>query len=166
MGRSREYARSVRVEEMVRREVSDLLLREIKDPRVGVVTITRVKVAEDLRNATVFFGVLDRTAEAPEVEEALNRSAGFIHHHLVRRLAQKVVPRLVFRFDKNLDYSFHIDKLLHQIEIPPEGGPELCEGPTEGCPELVEGPPVEPAEGPREEETPGNPKPPKDGDPS
>jgi ribosome-binding factor A len=138
VGRSREYARSTRVEEMVRREVSDIIRRVIKDPRVAGVTLTRIKVADDLRNATVFFGVLDRIDQASAVEEALNHSAGFIHHHLVRRLAQKVVPRLVFRFDRNLDYSFHIDKLLHQIEIPPEGG-EYHE-PTEGGPEPVEGP--------------------------
>jgi ribosome-binding factor A len=124
MGKSREYTRAARVEEVVRREVSDILRREIKDPKVGAVTITRVKVSDDLKNATIHFGVLDRTAQAEEVGQALERSAGYIHHLLVKRMTQKIVPRLVFRFDRNLDYSFHISRILHGIEIPPEGEPE------------------------------------------
>jgi len=137
VSRSREYTRATRVEELLRREVSEILRDEVKDPRVGAVTITRVKVADDLKNATLWFGVLDRTSEATAIEEALNRSAGFVHHHLVRRVTQKVVPRLCFRFDKNLDYSFKIQSLLNKIEIPPEEDEGI--GPSERPP--AEGPP-------------------------
>jgi len=148
VSKSREYTRATRVEELVRREVSDILRNEVKDPRVGAVTITRVKVAEDLKNATIFFGVLDRTSEAPAVEEALNRSAGFVHHHLVRRVTQKVVPRLCFRFDKNLDYSFRISSLLHQIEIPPDPSAEAPAKVEDGEPlDKLGTSPAEPAEG-------------------
>ncbi len=131
MSRSREYPRAARMVEAVRREVSDILRREVKDPRVHDVTLTRIKVADDLKNATVWFGVMSHTAEAAEVEEALNRSAGYIHHLMVKRMDVKVVPRLIFRFDKNLDYSFEISKILHQIEEEtPSPDPAPAEGET------------------------------------
>ena len=110
------YKRSDRVSELIRHEVAEIIFRETKDPRIGTVTVTRVKVSDDLRLAKVYFGVLDRTAQVEEVEKGLERASSYIHKLLVKRLRLKVVPRLTFHYDKNIDYSFHISKILKGLE--------------------------------------------------
>jgi len=97
-------------------EISDILRKEAKDPGIGEITITRVKVSDDLKFAQVFFGVLDRTAQIEQVEEGLARAAGYIHRLLGQRLRLKHVPRPTFIFDRNLDYSFRISKILKEID--------------------------------------------------
>jgi len=116
MARIHDYRRADRVAELVRSEVSQILLREAKDPAIGTVTLTRVKVSDDLRSAVVYYGVLDRTAEVEEIQQGLDRAIGYIHGLLGKRLRLRFTPRLTFIFDKNLDYSFHIDKILKDLD--------------------------------------------------
>ena len=111
MGRKFDYKRSDRVSELLKHELSEIIRREAKDPGIGEVTITRVKVSDDLRSAVVYFGVLDRTTEADKVEEGLLRASSYIHRLLGKRLRLKFVPKLTFVFVKNLDYSFKISRL-------------------------------------------------------
>lgn len=124
MPRSADYKRADRVAELVRSEVCQILLREAKDPALAKVTITRVKVADDLRTAKVHYGVLDRTDEVEEIQKGLERAAGYIHTLLGKRLKMRFTPRLTFHFDRNLDYSFHIGKLLDDLDIPHDPEPE------------------------------------------
>ncbi|UCF30076.1 MAG: 30S ribosome-binding factor RbfA [bacterium] len=116
MSRSQEYRRADRVGELIRQELAEILLKEVKDPRVGTVTITRVKVTDDLRQAKVYFGVLDRTTQVEEVAQGLEKATGHIHRLLGKRLRMRIIPRLSFSFDRNLDYSFHISRILRDIE--------------------------------------------------
>ena len=116
MKRSPDYKRADRVGELIRQEVSNILLKEVKDPRIGFVTLTRVKVTDDMRSAQVYFGVLDRTAHVEEIEKGLEAAESFVHRLLVKRLRIKTVPRLNFHFDRNLDYSFHISEILKDLE--------------------------------------------------
>jgi ribosome-binding factor A len=116
MSRSYDYKRADRVSELLKHELSDIIRREAKDPGIGEVTITRIKVSDDLRSALVYFGVLDRTAEVAHVEEGLQRASSYMHRLLGKRLRLKNVPKLTFIFDKNLDYSFRISKILSEIE--------------------------------------------------
>ncbi len=111
-----DYKRADRVSELLKAEISEILLRETKDPRIGEVTITRVLLTDDLRLATVYFGVLDRTAEAEQVTEGLQRAGGHIQRILGKRLHLRFIPKLTFQFDRNLDYSMKISKLLQEID--------------------------------------------------
>lgn len=116
MPRYSDYKRADRVGELVKHEISDILRKEAKDPGIGEVTITRVKVSDDLRSAQVYFGVLDRTAEIEQVEEGLQRASGYIHRLLGKRLRLKYIPKPIFIFDRNLDYSFRISEILREID--------------------------------------------------
>ena len=88
--------RTVRVNELLREEISELLLREVKDPRVGqgLVTITEVEVSPDLRHATVYVSHLGEEAERAGVLKGLEHSAHFLHRELMHRLAMRNVPEL------------------------------------------------------------------------
>ena len=116
MSRSFDYKRADRVSELLKHELSEIIRKEAMDPGIGEVTITRVKVSNDLRAALVYFGVLDRTAEAEQVEQGLERASSYIHRLLGKRLRLKFIPKLTFVFDRNLDYSFKISKLLNEID--------------------------------------------------
>lgn len=120
MSRSFDYKRADRVSELLKHELSEIILKEAKDPGIGDVTITRVKVSDDLKSAVVYFGVLDRTAEVDRVEDGLQRASSYMHRLLGKRLRLKHIPKLTFIFDRNLDYSFKISKILSEINE--EGG--------------------------------------------
>jgi ribosome-binding factor A len=116
MGRPFDYKRADRVSELLKHEVSEIVRRDVKDPAVGEVTITRVQMTDDLKMATVSFGVLDRTEEAEQVTESLQRAAGHIQRLLGKRLRLRFIPKLTFQFDRNLDYSLKISKILQEID--------------------------------------------------
>ncbi len=115
MKRSHSYKRADRVSELVRHEISTILLRDVKDPRIETVTVTRVKITDDLRSARVYFGVLNKTTQVEEIESALQQASSFIHKLMARRLRLKNTPKLVFKFDRNLDYSSRISEILQSI---------------------------------------------------
>lgn len=108
-------ARMERISDLMIAEISRLLLRKVKDPRVKFVTITDVKVTRDLKSATVFFSVLLDDMDKEEVLEGLNHAAGFIRRELFQDLRMKSVPTLNFKIDESIEYGAHIEKLLHSI---------------------------------------------------
>lgn len=109
--------RTSRVNELLRAEISELLLREVKDPRVarGMVTITEVQASPDLRRATVFVSHLGSDQERKEALEGLQRSAPFMHRELVHRLKMRNVPELTFRFDPSIERGARLTELIHQV---------------------------------------------------
>jgi ribosome-binding factor A len=111
-----QYKRSRRVAELLREEISRIILYELKDPAVGLVTITSVKVAEDLRSAKVYVSVIGDS----EVREAsltgLGRASHFIEQRLRGRTDLKYAPHLTFYFDDTLDYADTINRLLQKIK--------------------------------------------------
>jgi len=120
MSRKFDYKRSDRVSELLKHELSEIILKEAKDPGIGEVTITRIKVSDDIRSAMVYFGVLDRTAEVEKVEKGLQRASTYMQRLLGKRLRLRHIPKLTFVFDRNLDYSFKISRILSEIDE--EGG--------------------------------------------
>jgi ribosome-binding factor A len=109
--------RTTRVGELLRAEISELLLREVKDPRVsrGMVTITEVQVSPDLRRAVVYVSHLGSEGERAEALEGLQHSAPFLHRELVHRLSLRNVPELVFRFDPSIERGARLAELIHQV---------------------------------------------------
>lgn len=108
---AKEFSRSHRVAEQIRRELADLLQFEIKDPRVGRVTLTEVEVTGDLAHAKIFFVTQD---EATATTAALTKAAGFLRSQLSQRLLLRSVPQLHFVYDESLDRGIHLSQLIDQ----------------------------------------------------
>ncbi|MBW1926132.1 MAG: 30S ribosome-binding factor RbfA [Deltaproteobacteria bacterium] len=110
------FPRSRRIEDLLRKEVADILLSEIKDPRVhGLVTIMQVKVSEDLCYARFFVSVLGSESERESVLEGLNKAKGFIRQILGHRLDLRRIPEIRFQLDRSLDYQEKIERLLASV---------------------------------------------------
>jgi ribosome-binding factor A len=101
--------RSFRVADQIQRDLSELI-RELKDPRVGMVTINAVEVTPDYAHAKVFFSVL--LGEPAESELALNEAAGFLRNGLFKRLAIHTVPTLHFHFDRTTERAADLSALI------------------------------------------------------
>lgn len=122
--------RTDRLGEQFRQEISKLLQTEIKDPRIGFVTLSRVDVADDLSQARVWTSVMGSDKEKKDSLIGLNQSASYIRKLLFRSMKIRKLPRFEFVLDENLDHSFRIQEMLHDLN---ESG-EMNTGkkPTEG----------------------------------
>jgi ribosome-binding factor A len=107
-------ARHGRIEAEMQRVLSELIAREVKDPRVGNVTITAVDVATDLSTAKVYFTPFASASSPEEVREGLTRAGGFLRGQVGRRLGLRHAPRLEFVFDESLDRAAHLTALIDQ----------------------------------------------------
>jgi ribosome-binding factor A len=105
-------SRHLKVEAELRRVLAELVTREVKDPRVGKVTITAVEVAPDLKTARVFFVPFASRHTADEVREGLTHAGGFLRGEVARRLALRYAPRLHFVFDDSFDRAEHLTHLI------------------------------------------------------
>lgn len=108
--------RVARVAEAIQEAVAELVLREIKDPRIGMVTITHVKLSPDLRHARIYFSRLGERAAREESLAGLRSAAGFLRTQVARRLRLRVAPELVFEIDENPEYAAHIARLLDETK--------------------------------------------------
>ena len=109
------FKRADRVADLIKMEISDLLLKQVRDPRIGLVTITGVKVTDDLRTARVFFVELGKDQCSGEVQAGLGKAAGFLRRELGRRLQLRVVPELIFAYDPSFAYGNRIERLISEI---------------------------------------------------
>jgi ribosome-binding factor A len=110
----REYSRARRVEDQVQRLLVDLIRREVRDPRVGAVTITAVQVSPDLSHAKVFFTPFAGGGDAEEVRAALGHAAGFLRRELKRELGMRQVPELHFEIDETIERGARLSQLIDQ----------------------------------------------------
>ena len=111
-----EYKRTDRVGDLIRKEIASMLLHgDIKDPRIGMVTITLVKLSPDFRNATVYFSIIGTEKEKAESESGLNSATGFIRRRLAKNLKLKRIPTISFKFDDSIEYSSHIAEVLRDV---------------------------------------------------
>lgn len=109
-----------RLNEQLRREISDILRREVRDPRIGIPTITRVEVTPDLWVARVFVRCTGTPAERDATLAGLEGAAAFIRREL-RGLRVRRVPELRFEGDQTLEHASRIEELLREVAPPPEG---------------------------------------------
>jgi ribosome-binding factor A len=105
-------ARTQRIESEIQRVLATLIARELKDPRVGNVTITAVSVATDMGSARVFFTPFASRHSPEEVRSGLTHAAGFLRGELGRRLGLRYAPRLEFRFDDSVDGAARLTSLI------------------------------------------------------
>jgi len=101
--------RSFRVADQIQRDLAELI-RELKDPRIGMATISAVEVTPDYAHAKVFFSVL--IGDAAETQEALNEAAGFLRNGLFKRLQIHTVPTLHFQFDRTTERAAEMNALI------------------------------------------------------
>jgi ribosome-binding factor A len=101
--------RSYRVADQIQRDVAELI-RELKDPRVGLVTLNAVQVSPDYAHAKVFFSVM--AGDPQETEDALNEAAGWLRNGLFKRLSIHTVPTLHFQFDKTTERAADLSALI------------------------------------------------------
>ena len=106
------YSRSDRVGGLIKKVVAELLLKDIKDPRLAKATITGVKVSNDLRMAKIYFSTAEDQASRQAMIEGFNRACGFIKRELAQQLDLRYMPDLKFFYDESIDYGARIEKLL------------------------------------------------------
>ena len=123
----KEYARVQRVSQLLKEEIARLLQREVKDSRIGVVTVTDVEVSRDLKHATVFVSAAGDDERKAEAIEGLSSAAGFVRSRLGRELRIRRVPELRFAIDRTQERAARIAELLSEVRISEqhdEGGEE------------------------------------------
>jgi ribosome-binding factor A len=121
-------ARTNRIDELLRQEITGIITREIADPRVGFATITGVETAPDLRHAKVFVSVIGQPDDRKEAIRALGRAMPFVRHELGKRLRLKRIPEFHLELDETLERGTRVLRLLDELqaghapdELPPVG---------------------------------------------
>ena len=108
--------RASRVAEELRKIVSQILLEDLTDPRLGFVTITSIDVTDDLRFARVYYSVLGDEEKKVSTTEALEENTGFIRRLVAERINMKFAIEIKFEVDKSIDHSFRIDSIIKKIK--------------------------------------------------
>lgn len=108
--------RTEKVQELIKQEVSQIILKELKDPRIGFVTVTQVDVTGDLRNAKIYVSLMGSEDQIKECWDGLQKALGYIRREIGKRIRLRCTPELSFQLDKSLDYSVHIQELLSKIK--------------------------------------------------
>ena len=104
--------RNVQIADQIQRDLSELIMREVKDPRIGLVTIQSVELTPDYAHAKVYFTTL--TGDAQVTQVALNHAAGHLHNLLFKRLHIHTVPTLHFHYDKSIEKGVEMSRLIDE----------------------------------------------------
>ncbi|MCU7939318.1 MAG: 30S ribosome-binding factor RbfA [gamma proteobacterium symbiont of Bathyaustriella thionipta] len=114
-----DFSRSRRVGELIQRELATLLAREVKDPRLSLISITAVDVTRDMGLAKVFYTVIDANVDdenlnerKKQVQEGLKKASGFLRYELGQRIKLRVVPNLDFRYDESVIRGAQLTQLI------------------------------------------------------
>ncbi len=105
-----------KLQELIKQEMSKMLLKELKDPRIGFVTVTDVEMTGDLREAKIYVSVMGGEEQVKSSLEGLNSALGFVRREIGQRIRLRFTPEISFALDTSLDYGDHIQKLLLQVE--------------------------------------------------
>jgi ribosome-binding factor A len=108
--------RPERVKEALRREISQIVQKEIKDPRMGFTTITKVEISKDLKNADIYYSVLGEEGDAKRTRYALKSAEGYIRKLIGDRLGLRFVPEIRFRTDRSMEHSKKVYDILDKIK--------------------------------------------------
>jgi len=104
-----------KVNELIRREVSEIVQRDLKDPNLGFTTISRVETTRDLSYAMIYVSVMGDESAKKRTIKHLNKAAGYIQHQLSASIRIRTMPRITFKLDSSVDYSMRINDLLKRI---------------------------------------------------
>jgi len=121
-------ARHARIADQIQRELAELIRLEVRDPRVGMVTLTGVELSRDQSHAKVYFTVLGAPSDAEQAREGLQRAAGALRSTLAHRLTTRKVPDLAFAYDESVERGVRLSRLIDEAVKPqpparrPRGG--------------------------------------------
>lgn len=104
-----------RVGEQIKKEIIDIIRHDVKDPRVGFLTVTEVEASGDLQIAKIYISVLGSDEQRQDALKALRKASGFIRSELGKRIRLRLTPELIFQLDTSLDYSTRIQEVLRDI---------------------------------------------------
>jgi ribosome-binding factor A len=107
--------RAERVEGQLKKEISKILQEDLKDPRVGFVTITRIELTADLRFARIYFSIMGDDAAKEESLKGIKSAMGFIRKLIAERMNMRYVPELYFKLDNSAEYSIELEKTFERI---------------------------------------------------
>ncbi|MGM9924090.1 MAG: 30S ribosome-binding factor RbfA [Bacillus sp. (in: firmicutes)] len=107
--------RANRVGEQMKKELTEIIGRKLKDPRIGFVTVTDVRVTGDLQQATVYVSVLGNEEQKQNTLIGLSKAKGFIRSEIGKRIRLRITPEITFEWDESLEYGQRIENLIHQI---------------------------------------------------
>jgi len=108
--------RSERVQRQLKKEISLILQEDLRDPRIGFVTLTRIDLTGDLRYAKVYFSVLGDEAAKQSSTEGIQSAVGYIRRLIGERLKLKYVPEISFKLDKSIEYSINLEKTFERLK--------------------------------------------------
>ncbi|RAK11131.1 ribosome-binding factor A [Halanaerobium saccharolyticum] len=108
--------RAVRVGELLKEEISQIVLREMKDPRIGFVSVTDVEVSGDLRHAKVFISVYGSDKEKEETLAGLQQAQGFVRKLVGERVKIHHTPEIIFRYDDSIENGVHISEIIKDLK--------------------------------------------------
>lgn len=109
-------SRQEKVAEALKREISSIIQNELKDPRLGFITITRVNLSKDLRFGQIYFSVLSDEEGIKKAVEGLNNAKGFVKRLISERLKLRFTPEISFKLDRSIEYSIELQKELDRIK--------------------------------------------------
>lgn len=109
---SNDFSRLQRVEEQLQRELAVLIQQEVKDPRVGMVSVSHIIVTKDLAHAKVYVTFMDDDQDIKITVDVLNKASGFLRHALSRKMLLRTVPRLRFIYDESVVRGSYLSKLI------------------------------------------------------
>ena len=114
--------RSEKVAQLLKEEISKIITRQLKDPRIGFVTVTKVELTEDLKLAKIYISILEEDGRKKErTKEGLKRALGFIKRMIGKQVYLRYVPDLVLKWDESVQYSLRLEQIFKQIEEDKKG---------------------------------------------
>ena len=122
-------SRPERIGDQLRAELSDVLARHVKDPGIGFITLTHVKVSPDLQIARVYYTMMGDAAARKNTEKALKRVIPFLRRHIAQRLRLRRVPELTFFYDQSIEHQDRVERLLQEIHAAEQPAQEGDDGP-------------------------------------
>ena len=115
---AKDNPRAKRLGEQIQRELTELLRRDVKDERIGNVTITQVNVTGDLRSARVYYLVFGKEGSDPKVQRGLESAAGFLRNALSKSLMIRYTPTLSFELDTSIEHGVRLTQLINSLKKP------------------------------------------------
>ncbi len=110
----KDYSRTRRVAEQIQREMAQMIQMDIKDPRIGLVTISAVKLSRDMSHATIYFTVFDEQHSVEETLSVLEGASGFLRRELAQRIKLRITPHLHFKYDESIAYGNELTALINK----------------------------------------------------
>ncbi len=108
----KDYSRTQRIADQIQRELAELIETEVRDPRVGRITITEVEVTRDYSHAKIYYTALSNKEDSVAIEEGLKHASGFLRSQLSSRIRLRVIPQLHFIYDESVERGLYLSQLI------------------------------------------------------